>query len=59
MEMGRTLKGELNKARKAQDNMERYPNVIRTEAPFDGSGPHYYKEFSKDLCINYSYIMLV
>lgn len=45
METGRTLKGELNKARRAQDYMDRYLRVIRDEAPF-GGGRRFYKSFS-------------
>lgn len=45
METGRTLKGELNKARRAADYMDRYLNILQAEVPFDGSGRRFYREF--------------
>ena len=46
LEMGRTLKGPLNKARRAQDYMDRFLRLIRTEAPFGGDGGGFFQSFT-------------
>lgn len=46
METGRMLKGELNKARRATDYMDRYLSIIREEVPFDGNGRKFHNSFS-------------
>ena len=44
-EMGRSLKGELNKARRAGDFMDRYLKVLREEVKFNGQERRYCNSF--------------
>ena len=42
VETGRSLNGELNKARRAWDYMDRYLTVLREEVKFNGKGRKYH-----------------
>ena len=45
VETGRSLNGDLNKARRAWDYMDRYLNVLREEVEFNGQERKYHNRF--------------
>ena len=46
VDTGRTLKGELNKARRASDYMDRYLTVLHEEVKFNGKEREYHNRFT-------------